>query len=259
MSPAEHPAVTPEHPVVACWGGADSSGAVQLGALLASRLGQPLELVGAYRYEPLALSARVTLPAEDEARFEAARAGVARARRLVDASLDVRERVVPAEGIARAVVDAARETDACLLVLGRDLSGTVTRDVIQHATCPVAVSPLSVPLPGEDELRRIAVAFDGSPPARYALIAAEHLARATGGSVHQQSLAGDAGAALVAASEEFDVLLCGSRGRGRLASTVLGSVSSQLVHGAHCPVIVIPRGVRRSSKAPLGLTTAAAH
>lgn len=52
-----------ENPVLTCYRGPDSSGAVQLGALLAGGLRQPLVLASAYRYEPVALSARAIPPA----------------------------------------------------------------------------------------------------------------------------------------------------------------------------------------------------
>jgi nucleotide-binding universal stress UspA family protein len=37
-------------------------------------------------------------------------------------------------------------------------------------------------------------------------------------------------------------ILVGSRGRGAMASTVLGSVASALVHVAALPVLVVPNG-----------------
>ena len=36
------------------------------------------------------------------------------------------------------------------------------------------------------------------------------------------------------------MIVVGSRGRGAIASTVLGSVSSGLVHNADVPVLVVP-------------------
>lgn len=45
--------------------------------------------------------------------------------------------------------------------------------------------------------------------------------------------------AMVDASKTADLVVVGSHGRGALARTVLGSVSTALVHRAHCPVAVI--------------------
>jgi nucleotide-binding universal stress UspA family protein len=52
---------------------------------------------------------------------------------------------------------------------------------------------------------------------------------------------GPAGEAILAVAEEIgaDLVVIGSRGRGRLARTVLGSVSTHLVQNAHCDVLVV--------------------
>ena len=41
----------------------------------------------------------------------------------------------------------------------------------------------------------------------------------------------------------LDLLVVGSRRYGPLRSTLLGGVSSSLVEHAHCPVLIVPRGV----------------
>lgn len=45
---------------------------------------------------------------------------------------------------------------------------------------------------------------------------------------------------LIKAAEHADLLVVGSRGGGGFAPLRLGSVSSQVVHHATCPVVVVP-------------------
>ncbi len=47
---------------------------------------------------------------------------------------------------------------------------------------------------------------------------------------------------LLDASDGCDLLVVGTRGGGGFGSLVLGSVSSQVVHHAKCPVVVVPAG-----------------
>jgi nucleotide-binding universal stress UspA family protein len=57
---------------------------------------------------------------------------------------------------------------------------------------------------------------------------------------------GDPAEVLVDLSQYFDLLLCGSRGYGPVRAVLLGSVSRRIVREAHCPVMVLARGVKRS-------------
>ena len=59
---------------------------------------------------------------------------------------------------------------------------------------------------------------------------------------------GDVGPVLIEITHDLDLLVLGSSPRGPLRRTLVGSVSTDLVHHAHCPVVVLPRGVH----APVG-------
>jgi nucleotide-binding universal stress UspA family protein len=45
-------------------------------------------------------------------------------------------------------------------------------------------------------------------------------------------------------SQEVDLLICGSRGQGRIGIVTLGDASTGLTRKAECPVLVVPRGAR---------------
>lgn len=89
--------------------------------------------------------------------------------------------------------------------------------------------------------------------------AAQHLlttlvaeARATAGEgveVVGETVCGSPGVELVSRSHEASMVVVGSRGLGGLGGLLLGSVSRQVVHHAHCPVVVVPHP-ERSHEAP---------
>jgi len=49
---------------------------------------------------------------------------------------------------------------------------------------------------------------------------------------------------LLRASEDADMIVLGARGGGGFARLRLGSVSDQVAHHAHCPVVIIPHADR---------------
>jgi nucleotide-binding universal stress UspA family protein len=48
---------------------------------------------------------------------------------------------------------------------------------------------------------------------------------------------------LIRVSAHLDLLVCGSRGYGPLRAVLLGGVTHRVTSAAHCPVLVLPRGL----------------
>jgi nucleotide-binding universal stress UspA family protein len=59
-------------------------------------------------------------------------------------------------------------------------------------------------------------------------------------SVTVESVSGTPPEELIRASRDADMVVVGSRGAGGFARLLMGSVSNQVAHHAHCPVVVIP-------------------
>ena len=55
-----------------------------------------------------------------------------------------------------------------------------------------------------------------------------------------RAVSGIAAQELINASQDADLVVVGSRGGGGFSELMLGSVSTQVVHHAKCPVVVIP-------------------
>jgi nucleotide-binding universal stress UspA family protein len=72
----------------------------------------------------------------------------------------------------------------------------------------------------------------------------ERIGGSTPPQVVVDAVSGSPAEELVRASEDAQLLVVGSRGAGGFARLMMGSISSQVAHHAHCPVVVIPAGDR---------------
>jgi len=69
---------------------------------------------------------------------------------------------------------------------------------------------------------------------------AEKLGSSQPESVTVTALSGFPAETLIDASNDCDLMVVGTRGGGGFTHLRLGSISSQVVHHAHCPVVVVP-------------------
>jgi nucleotide-binding universal stress UspA family protein len=70
---------------------------------------------------------------------------------------------------------------------------------------------------------------------------AQNSAKATGADAEVEIVRGRPADALLKLSGELDLLVIGSRRWGAVARLMLGSTGEALMHGARCPVLVVPR------------------
>jgi len=95
-------------------------------------------------------------------------------------------------------------------------------------------NPITLPQDAEDQEKAQRAAEEMT------LKATSQLGAAKPSSVTVRAISGFPVQELIAASRTADLLVVGSRGAGGFARLMIGSVSSQVVHHAHCPVVVIP-------------------
>jgi nucleotide-binding universal stress UspA family protein len=126
----------------------------------------------------------------------------------------------------------------------RALEWALNEAAIRHAPLTVltvhsvAVSgwsgnPIVLPGDAEDQEKAYQAAEEMT------LKAASQLGEAQPASVTVRAIFGFPAEELIKASENADLLVVGSRGAGGFAKLIVGSVSNQVAHHAHCPVTVV--------------------
>jgi nucleotide-binding universal stress UspA family protein len=95
---------------------------------------------------------------------------------------------------------------------------------------------------------------EGTRPGEGAAAALEEVRRATVERVATEvEIAwGDPAPVLTEAGRSLDLLVLGARARTPLRRALLGSVSTDVLHHAHCPVVVLPRGVHTPTDTAAG-------
>lgn len=98
-------------------------------------------------------------------------------------------------------------------------------------------------------LRIVAARDNEAAPLRSTEAVAEVLANKPGLDVTGEDPIGSAAGVMVRAGEDAAMLVMGSRGRGRLSSALLGTVSMTTAQHASCPVVIV-HGEDTSDRAP---------
>jgi nucleotide-binding universal stress UspA family protein len=199
------------------------------------------------------------------------------------AQVSAEPRTIATSSPARGLHELAEAEHAAAVVVGsshrgpvsRVLAGSVAQRLLAGSSCPVVVASSGLADAGDPELRTVGVAFDGTPDAWAALQQGAKLAAGAGGSlriiraadpldrdsaelelshaaasvstalqVETELVTGPAADALEReASRGLDLLVVGSRGFGPVLRVFLGSVGTELMRRAPCPVMVVPRSV----------------
>jgi nucleotide-binding universal stress UspA family protein len=130
----------------------------------------------------------------------------------------------------------------------RALEWAMREAVMRHASLTVMTVPAAYRVGLPSLTGRPAISPPDEPALAKARLAAEDavakIATELGGagpvSVTVQALRGTPAELLVDSSADADLMVVGTRGSGGFARLLMGSVSAQVVHYAHCPVVVVP-------------------
>lgn len=134
-------------------------------------------------------------------------------------------------------VDGSPESDAAVRWAAREAVMRETAMTLVHGIAPVVVSWPVASLQGSFTEWQ-------EENAKQVIEQAQETLRASLGDAHPPAartevLHGPVAGSLITASSQAQMVVVGSRGMGALGRAVLGSVSSGLVHHAHCPVAVV--------------------
>lgn len=228
-------------------GRAGGDDALSLARGFAAVEGARLVLCAALELDPLATPA----DAYEQAMAEAEERLSAAARTIL-ARTPFRIRMVGGVSPPRALTEVAEDERADLIVigsthregLGRVLPGSVGERLLHEAQCAVLVASGGFAGRPQLEIASIGVGYDGREEAGHAREVAQAIASDLKATVETITVAageGDPAAVLVRRSRELDLLVVGSRGYGPVRQALLGGVSSEVMRGAECPVLVVPR------------------
>lgn len=143
-----------------------------------------------------------------------------------------------AAALAYAVTDATRRNARVRVVSASQMP--------EYWEVPLGMAPRSVPIARTDVVN----AAQRVAQAAVDTFAAEHPALAGQVEMEIVGVSGHPATELVEQSRDADLLVIGHRGRGALASTLLGSAGLSCVLHAYCPVTIV-RPTRVRQQAPV--------
>ena len=262
---------------------------LEFGLAASERTGAPLIIVAVHPGGPVLTARGADVEEGDEKRtLEHLRLGLQR-RGLRDVEVKVVQARTVAAGLTRAVEEHKPELvvlgSAHRGRLGSVLLGSTAEQIIHESGSPVVVVPGGYERP-EGGVSVVGAAFAPTEEGAETLRAAAGLARALGVRLRAISVldqadadaqedtqarardalgelaegieldtdlrTGDPADGLAAASQEVDLLVMGSSGRGSRRSALLGGASREVAGKAACPVLILRRHAKDSVDALIG-------